>query len=106
MCCFAWFGWSITHHFQKYTADRQESLSHGSIVRLQAIVSKLTQLLGDKPAEKVTESVAKDAIARWSESATTPSALDLAVSLAIETITDDNALSWFHHCGLYLEKIR
>jgi transposase len=29
-----------------------------------------------------------------------------ALSVAIETITDDNALSWFHHCGLYLEKIR
>ena len=29
-----------------------------------------------------------------------------AISTAIARITDDNALSWFHHCGLYLEKIR
>jgi integrase len=40
---------------------------------LKAIASKLKQLLGDKPAEKVTESVAKDAIARWSESASSQS---------------------------------
>jgi integrase len=58
---------------EKYIAARQESLSHGSIVRLQAMTSKLTQLLGDKPAEKVTESAAKDAIARWSESASSQS---------------------------------
>ncbi|AFY95475.1 tyrosine-type recombinase/integrase [Chamaesiphon minutus] len=58
---------------QKYIAHRRDSLSNGSIVRLQAMASKLTQLLGDKPAEKVTESVAKDAIARWSESASTQS---------------------------------
>jgi integrase len=58
---------------RKYTADRQQSLSNGSIVRLQAMASKLEKLLGDKPAEKVTESMAKDAIARWSESASTKS---------------------------------
>jgi integrase len=58
---------------RKYTADRQQSLSNGSIVRLRAMASKLEKLLGDKPAEKVTESVAKDAIARWSESASTRS---------------------------------
>ncbi|PSB52899.1 hypothetical protein C7B77_20010 [Chamaesiphon polymorphus CCALA 037] len=29
-----------------------------------------------------------------------------AIAIAIENITDDNTLSWFHHCGLYLEKIR
>jgi integrase len=58
---------------QKYIADRQKSLAHGSIVRLKAIASKLEQLLGDKPAEKVTESAAKDAIARWSESASSQS---------------------------------
>jgi integrase len=57
----------------KYIAHRQDSLSNGSIVRLQAMASKLEKLLGDKPAEKVTESVAKDAIARWSESASTRS---------------------------------
>jgi hypothetical protein len=32
------------------------------------MASKLEKLLGEKPAEKVTESVAKDPIARWSES--------------------------------------
>jgi integrase len=50
---------------EKYIAHRQDSLSNGSIVRLQAMASKLEKLLGDKPAEKVTESVVKDAIARW-----------------------------------------
>jgi integrase len=59
--------------FQKYTQYRLEEreLSHSSTVRFKGISSKLTQLLGDKPASKVTESVARDAIARWSESATT-----------------------------------
>jgi integrase len=37
------------------------------------MASKLRQLLGDKPAAKVTESAAKDAIARWSESASSQS---------------------------------
>jgi integrase len=58
---------------EKYIADRQEDLANGSIVRLKAIASKLSQLLGDKPAEKVTELVARDAIARWSETATSRS---------------------------------
>jgi integrase len=58
---------------EKYLADRQDELANGSIGRLKAIASKLTQLLGDKPAEKVTESVAKDAIARWSETASSGS---------------------------------
>ena len=53
----------------KYITSRRDSLANGSIVRLEAIASKLKQLLGDKPAEKVTQSIAKDAIARWSESA-------------------------------------
>ncbi len=64
---------SAVELIQKYITHRQESLSHGSLVRLQAIASKLKYLLGDKPAEKVTESVAKDAISRWSESASTKS---------------------------------
>lgn len=38
--------------------------------------------------------------------ARTTDALDRAISTAIARITDDNALSWFHHCGLYLEQIR
>jgi integrase len=54
---------------EKYAADRSSELSPSSIDRLKAIASKLTQLLGDKPASKVTESVAKDTIARWSETA-------------------------------------
>jgi len=58
---------------EKYIANRRGSLANGSIVRLEAIASKLKQLLGDKPAEKITESVAKDAIARWSESASNQS---------------------------------
>jgi integrase len=62
---------SAVELFEKYIPHHQQErgLSRGSVLRLEAIASKLKQLLGDKPAEKVTESVAKDAIARWSESA-------------------------------------
>jgi integrase len=57
--------------FEKYIEyQRQEGMvAHGSILRLEAIASKLGRFLGDKPAEKVTDSVAKDVIAQWSESA-------------------------------------
>jgi integrase len=57
--------------FEKYIPHYQQErgLSHGSGLKLEAIASKLNHLLGDKPAEKVTESVAKDIVARWSESA-------------------------------------
>ncbi len=61
--------------FEKYIKYRQKEglISPSSINRLKAIASKLRQLLGDKLAEKVNESVAKDAIARWSESASSQS---------------------------------
>ncbi|WP_310415039.1 tyrosine-type recombinase/integrase [Chamaesiphon sp. OTE_8_metabat_110] len=52
--------------YADYRAQDRE-LSRSSLDRLKGIASKLKQLLGDKPAEKVTESVAKDAISRWSE---------------------------------------
>jgi integrase len=52
--------------YADYRAQDRE-LSRSSLGRLKGIASKLKQLLGDKPAEKVTESVAKDAISRWSE---------------------------------------
>jgi integrase len=57
--------------FEKYIPyyQQERGLSHGSGLKLEAIASKLNRLLGDKPAEKVTESVAKDVVARWSESA-------------------------------------
>ena len=56
--------------FKAYSEDRllDRDLSHSSGVRLKGIASKLGQFLGDKPAVEVTESVAKDVIARWSES--------------------------------------
>jgi integrase len=56
--------------FKAYSEDRllDRDLSHSSGVRLKGIASKLGQFLGDKPAAQVTESVAKDVIARWSES--------------------------------------
>jgi integrase len=59
--------------FKKFIPHHQKArvLSHGSGLRLHAIASKLKQLLGDKPAEKVTESTARKAIAQWSESAST-----------------------------------
>jgi integrase len=56
--------------FKAYSEDRllDRDLSHSSGVRLKGIASKLGQLLGDKLAVQVTEAVAKDVIARWSES--------------------------------------
>ena len=60
--------------FEKYAeyklSDRQ--LCHSSTIRFKGIASKLNQLLGDKLlANRVSEAVAKEAIARWSESAST-----------------------------------
>jgi integrase len=59
--------------FDKYAADRLKNwdLSHSSEVRFRSISSKLTQLLGDKPAEKVTTDIAANAIAVWSEQVST-----------------------------------
>ncbi len=56
--------------FKAYSEDRllDRDLSHSSEIRLKGIASKLEQFLGDKPAAQVTESVAKDMVARWSES--------------------------------------
>jgi integrase len=61
--------------FGKYIDYRRKEglLSHSSIGRLEAIASKLKQLLGDKLAEKVTTATAKDAISKWSESASSQS---------------------------------
>ena len=61
---------SAVEVFQKYAEDRNRDreLSHSSRVRLKGIAYKLGQVLGDKPAAKVTESVAKDVIARWPQS--------------------------------------
>lgn len=36
----------------------------------------------------------------------TTDALDEAITMAINAITDENALNWFHHCGLFVEPIR
>ena len=41
-----------------------------------------------------------------SAKARTSDVLDTTISAAIDLITEDNALSWFHHCGLVLEPIR
>jgi hypothetical protein len=41
-----------------------------------------------------------------SKSARTVDALDAAITTAINEITEENALNWFHHCGLFLEPIR
>jgi transposase len=32
-------------------------------------------------------------------------ALDEAITMAVNAITDDNALNWFNHCGLFFEPI-
>jgi integrase len=60
--------------FERYVGHYQEEkeLSHGSRLRLQAIASKLSQFLADKPADKVTDSISRDVVARWSESASMP----------------------------------
>jgi integrase len=56
--------------FKAYAEERlmDRDLSHSSGVRLKGIASKLGQFLEDKPAAKVTESVAKDMVLRWSKS--------------------------------------
>ena len=41
-----------------------------------------------------------------STKARTSDALDEAISLAISAITEENALNWFNHCGLFFELIR
>ena len=60
--------------FERYTVHYQEEkdISHGSVLRLQAIASKLSQFLTDKPADKVTDLIARDVVARWAESASMP----------------------------------
>jgi transposase len=32
-------------------------------------------------------------------------ALDEAITMAVNVITDENALNWFNHCGLFFEPI-
>jgi transposase len=39
------------------------------------------------------------------EAAQTVETLNAAITKAINQITDENALRWFHHCGLFLERI-
>ena len=41
-----------------------------------------------------------------STKARTPDALDQAITMAVNAITDENALHWFHHCGLFFKPIR
>ena len=38
--------------------------------------------------------------------ARTPDALDQAITMAVNAITDENALNWFNHCGLFFEPIK
>jgi integrase len=59
--------------FEQYIAHYQaeKNVSHGSVLKLQAIASKLTQFLSTKPADKVTDAAARDIIARWSETTST-----------------------------------
>ncbi len=59
--------------FDRYATYRLEhrNLSNSSKVRFKGISSKLTQFLGDKPAEKVTPDIAANAIAAWSEQVST-----------------------------------
>jgi hypothetical protein len=33
-------------------------------------------------------------------------ALDQAITMAVNVITDENALNWFNHCGLFFELMR
>jgi integrase len=58
--------------FEKYADYRvkDRELSHSSAVRLRSIASKLNHLLGNKSAERVTESVAREAVAMMAETLT------------------------------------
>jgi integrase len=60
---------SAVELFEKYAAavTKDRELSHSSTIRFKGIASKLSYFLRDLPAQKVTESIAKNAIARWSE---------------------------------------
>lgn len=61
---------SAVELFRKYAEKRlkDRELSPSSGDRFKGVASKLNEFLGNLPAERVTESVAKDAIAKWSES--------------------------------------
>ena len=41
-----------------------------------------------------------------SQGARTSDALDEAITMAVNLITDENALNWFNHCGLFFEPMR
>ena len=41
-----------------------------------------------------------------SAKARTLDALDLVITNAINVISEDDAINWFHHCGLFAESIR
>ncbi len=41
-----------------------------------------------------------------SESARSSETLDAALTKAINGITEENALNWLNHCGLFLELIK
>jgi transposase len=40
-----------------------------------------------------------------SQGSRTSDALDEAITMAVNLITDENALNWFNHCGLFFEPI-
>jgi transposase len=41
-----------------------------------------------------------------SQGARTSDALDEAITMAVNLITNENALNWFNHCGLFFEPMR
>jgi len=41
-----------------------------------------------------------------SAKARTVDALNEAITIAVNAITDEHALNWFNHCGLFFEPIR
>jgi hypothetical protein len=41
-----------------------------------------------------------------SEAARSSEILEAALTKAINGITDENAVNWFNHCGLFLEPIK
>lgn len=62
---------SAVELFEKYFAyyRKEKSDVPGTLIRLKAVASKLKQFLGDRRAESVNSSIAKDVVARWSETA-------------------------------------
>ncbi len=57
--------------FQKYIEHRRDegAIQAGAVKRLESNASKLRKFVGDIPAQKFTEAMAKNVVCQWAESA-------------------------------------